>query len=352
MKRRRSSRSVLFAVCALAISELIAALGADAKSAGGAETREAMAQTVDTRAVLPVVLGDASARLSDVRWSHATNSASQLAKATSVSRPVDFVEADIVLEKDTGKPVMAHPPATTSDLSFEAFVERFVELALHPLGSTDGTASAARPLGLKLDFKDPRAVEPCLRILSAAVTKAGAAWRHPIWLNADLFTGPGGNPTKFNADEFLRQCQTAALPNVALSLGWTTGWNLLTCLGMHGYSAAHVDDALNALAKLQHPIAVTWAVRSTIIRQTPAAVVRRLTEKQRTLTVWGDAGSSELQWLASPDIAPHAFVDITSPALYLRATWFTQIAFPLLLASVLFYAFASHGNRIAKGFKP
>jgi len=318
-----------------------------AAARAGSAGMAASAGPLDTRAVLPLLLGDGVAKLSDVRWSHATNSAAQLAKATSVSRPVDFVEADILLEKDTGRPVMAHPPATTSDLSFEAFVERFVELALHPQGSADGTASAARPLGLKLDFKDPRAVEPCLRILSAAVAKTGAAWRHPIWLNADIFTGPGGNPTKFNANDFLRQCQAVSLPNVALSLGWTTGWNLFTCIGMHGYSAAHIDDALNTLAKLDHPIAVTWAVRSAIIRQTPAALVRRLTEQQRTLTVWGDAGSSELQWLALPEVAPHAFVDITSPALYLKATWFAQIAFPLL-AGALIYAFTSR-RKLAKG---
>jgi len=139
-------------------------------------------------------------------------------QATHASRPVDFVEADILLDKASGKPVMAHPPATSSDLTFEAFVQRFVDLALK---AQEG--SSARPLGMKLDFKDPDAVAPCLRTLEAAVAQAGAAWRHPIWLNADVFTGPGGGPTKFNASVFLQQCQAATLSNVALSLGWTTG---------------------------------------------------------------------------------------------------------------------------------
>jgi hypothetical protein len=192
-------------------------------------------------------------------------------QATSASRPVDFVEADILLDKASGRPVMAHPPATTSDLSFDAFVQRFLDLALQAQAEP-----SSRPLGMKLDFKDPAAVEPCLQTLGAAVAKAGAAWRHPIWLNADVFSGPGGGPTKFHAGTFLRQCEAAGLPHAALSLGWTTGWSLWTCLGLHGYSAAQVDEALAALAKLERPLAVTWAVRAAIIRQVaPTPPARR-----------------------------------------------------------------------------
>ena len=310
------------------------AAGKLAKEMGGHSHQSDHA--LDTRAVLAAVLaGEQGGMLCDVRWSHATNSVAELERATNADRPVDFVEADILLDSTSGVPVMAHPPATTSDLSFEAFVDRFVELALEPRG---------RPIGLKLDFKDPRAVEQCLGILSAALALAGSAWRHPIWLNADIFTGPGGNPTIFKADVFLQQCQSAALPNAALSLGWTTGWSLWICLGMHGYTTAHVDEALRALAKLPRPMAVTWAVRSGIIRQTPVALVRRLTEDRRTLTVWGDVDADIRQWLASPEIAQVAFVDVTPPAMYLKATRATQIGVVLLCLGSALYLLL-HGRR-------
>lgn len=107
---------------------------------------------------------------------------------------------DILLDARSGVPIAAHPPATTSDLTFEALVARFIELALQPAGDDgshnqtqdqDSISAASRPLplGLKLDFKEPRAVEPCLRMLQAAIAKAGPSWRHPIWLNADIFCG-------------------------------------------------------------------------------------------------------------------------------------------------------------------
>ena len=39
---------------------------------------EMASNELDTRAVLTLVLGDAFAKLSDVRWSHATNSVAQV----------------------------------------------------------------------------------------------------------------------------------------------------------------------------------------------------------------------------------------------------------------------------------
>ena len=96
-------------------------------------------------------------------------------------------------------PIAAHPPATTSDLTFEALVARFVELALqtsvdeglsnHTQDHVKAASSPPLPLGLKLDFKEPTAVGPCLKMLQASITRAGPSWRHPVWLNADIFSG-------------------------------------------------------------------------------------------------------------------------------------------------------------------
>ena len=57
----------------------------------------------------------------------ANSAVHQLAHATSDSRPVDFVEADLLLSPE-GILIMAHPPATTSDLTFEAFLNRFATM--------------------------------------------------------------------------------------------------------------------------------------------------------------------------------------------------------------------------------
>lgn len=51
-----------------------------------------------------------------------------------------------------GRPVMAHPPARSSDLTFETFLDACI---------ADGHRH------LKLDFKVWAAVEPCLELLAA-----------------------------------------------------------------------------------------------------------------------------------------------------------------------------------------
>ena len=60
-----------------------------------------------------------------------------------------FLEADILYENEMAEPIMAHPPQTESDLTFKEWISR----------------SASSQKGLKLDFKSPRAVEPCLSYL-------------------------------------------------------------------------------------------------------------------------------------------------------------------------------------------
>ena len=104
-----------------------------------------------------------------------------------------------------------------------------------------------------------------------------------------------------------------------------------TCVGMHGYAAAHVERALEGLAKLEQPLPVTWAVRLPIIRQTSAELVRRLTEDGRTLTCWGEMGSREELWLSQHHIRPLAFVDSIPPAFFLQTTSWTQRVATLVL---------------------
>ena len=62
-----------------------------------------------------------------------------------------FIEADILLCRSSGIPIMAHPPHTTSDLTFAEFLSQ-VKLTSK---------------GLKLDFKDIHALQPCLNELES-----------------------------------------------------------------------------------------------------------------------------------------------------------------------------------------
>jgi hypothetical protein len=106
-------------------------------------------------------------------------------------------------------------------------------------------------VAIKLDFKDPDAVEPSLILLAASLHWRSAsgpasleeevdindddnnddgnvdedkgtrvASTPPVWLNADILVGPGRKPTRFDPERFIRQCAVAR-PHDTLSLGWT-----------------------------------------------------------------------------------------------------------------------------------
>merc|ERR1719430_135815 len=89
--------------------------------------------------------------LTKVSWSHATNS--------------------------RAKPIMAHPPANSSDLSLEQFLQ-----------SVLASTQSGEKKGIKLDFKFLGVVEPSLIMLDNLRDKLNI----PVWLNADILKGPGG----------------------------------------------------------------------------------------------------------------------------------------------------------------
>lgn len=119
--------------------------------------------------------------LTRVSWSHATNSKALLDQALADSTMM--IEADVSLGPGS-EPIMAHPPANTSDLSLRQFLD-FV------LASTK---ESGKKKGIKLDFKLLEVVRPSLEILDQMRDKL----RMPLWLNADIVKGPGGGEQSFS----------------------------------------------------------------------------------------------------------------------------------------------------------
>ena len=77
-----------------------------------------------------------------------------------------MIEADIqlgtVINDESGKrvPIMAHPPAKTSDLTFEEFIDTIIR--------------SGKRKGVKIDFKDLEAVEDCLKHLKSRAAEVTA----------------------------------------------------------------------------------------------------------------------------------------------------------------------------------
>lgn len=76
------------------------------------------------------------------------------------------IESDVLLgsivNDETGKrvPIMAHPPARTSDLTFEEYIDTIIR--------------ARKKKGVKLDFKQLEVVEECLKLLKKRTAEVSA----------------------------------------------------------------------------------------------------------------------------------------------------------------------------------
>ncbi len=148
-------------------------------------------------------------------WAHSCCSQQELVSALSNSK-IHSIESDIVLSSRTNHPVMAHPPATDSDLPFEEFLA--ISLA---------TSSSKN---LKLDFKSPVCVPLCLPSL-AIHSNAIARKDMVIYLNADVLPGTGivdALLVPFDADTFVSECRQG-FPAGILSLGWKVDLSKTVC---------------------------------------------------------------------------------------------------------------------------
>jgi len=83
--------------------------------------------------------------------------------------------------------------------------------------TTDAIPGLRMRKGIKLDFKQWDCVEPAIKHLRNV--RAVERLKGHLWLNADVFAGPGALITPLDAWQFVRLC-AENLPEAVLSLGW------------------------------------------------------------------------------------------------------------------------------------
>ncbi|XP_050668771.1 protein FAM151A isoform X2 [Leptidea sinapis] len=218
--------------------------------------------------------------LTTVTWAHAVNNKIYLEAA--LSSEISMLEADIVLGQINGKsgppiPIMAHPPAATSDLSLADFLT-----AVSQYNNVN-----SKQKGVKLDFKSIEAFEKAQELI-APYNKPEKTF--PLWLNADILPGPVDAPTKpVDAGKFLKLASKH--PRAVLSIGWTTKY------GGNITEGEYSRDQIGAMLRLvnEHHInqTVTFPVRAGLASNSQPVILDLLRETgslNSSITVWSSEG--------------------------------------------------------------
>uniref|UniRef100_A0A5F8G1T0 Protein FAM151A n=1 Tax=Monodelphis domestica TaxID=13616 RepID=A0A5F8G1T0_MONDO len=228
---------------------------------------------------------------------------------------VMVLEADVNVEglgtaNETGIPIMAHPPAIYSDNTLEQWLE-----AVLPRSRK----------GIKLDFKNIKAVGPSLDLLRNQ-TEEGRIQR-PVWINADVLDGPNSFPSVYLLvflSRFLTLVQEK-YPNATLSLGWTTLY--ISLFPNRTYTQAMIEKMHQLVAAL--PQKVTFPVRAVMARAAWSHFSWLLRQSERySLTLW-QGGSDpvtvdDLLYIRNHSAPHQIYYDLFEPIL----SQFKQIPFP------------------------
>ncbi|XP_011267179.1 protein FAM151B [Camponotus floridanus] len=219
---------------------------------------------------------DVKGNLTKIVWAHAVNNRTKLIEALS-SEDIMMLEADVVVGNtgnQTDIPIMAHPPDKESDLS----LENFLNFTYHN-----------NKKGIKLDFKSDEAFTKSKPILKEFREKL----TFPVFLNADIFPGPGGNNTiPLNATEFLKGANET-IPQSIISVGWTTRYEKNSTEGR--YSSEQLQSMINALNKNNVTQSVTYPVRAVFAANDIDGIktlLKNTTFTKATLTIWSSEGDS------------------------------------------------------------
>ncbi|ETV97937.1 hypothetical protein H310_09252 [Aphanomyces invadans] len=202
-----------------------------------------------------------------VYWAHAVNSQALLAAALDKSQAI---EADVLLNSGN-EPVMAHPPATDSNLTLRAFLAQ-VE---------SGTGI------VKLDFKSDAAFGRALPLLR----EVSLSLKARLWINADIVQGSNAAEPQFVAAEFV--ANSIRLGAGKLSLGWTTSSNSTE------YTPEMVRAMLQLLSDYDSSVAVTFPVKASLVRGSWDALKALYQNPKHGMTLWLNEAmdDADLVWL-------------------------------------------------------
>ncbi|XP_072938810.1 protein peste-like [Epargyreus clarus] len=220
--------------------------------------------------------------LTTVTWAHAVNNKTYLEAA--LASEVSMLEADIVLGHINGKegpptPIMAHPPATTSDLTLGDFLNSVLQY----------NNVNSKQKGVKLDFKSIEAFEKSQDHI-AQFSKPEITF--PLWLNADILPGPVDAKTKpVDPVKFLKL--GANHPRAVLSIGWTTNYGGNITEGE--YSREQIGSMLRLVNENHVNQTVTFPVRAGLASNSQPVLLDLLRETSSlnsSMTVWSSEGDA------------------------------------------------------------
>lgn len=220
--------------------------------------------------------------LTTVTWAHAVNNKTYLEVA--LASEVSMLEADVVVGQLSGKdgpplPIMAHPPATTSDLSLADFLT----------GVSQFNNVNVKQKGVKLDFKSIEAFEKAQEVI-APFSKPEVTF--PLWLNADILPGPIKATTKpVDPLKFLELASKH--PRAVLSIGWTTNYGGNITEGE--YSREQIGAMLRLVNEQHVNQTVTFPVRAGLASNSQPVILdllRETTSLNSSMTVWSSDGDN------------------------------------------------------------
>ncbi|XP_069336110.1 protein FAM151A [Eulemur rufifrons] len=237
-----------------------------------------------------------------VTWYHAANSQEEMGAALNSN--VMVLEADVTVEglntaNETGVPIMAHPPAISSDNTLQQWLD---------------TVLSSSQKGIKLDFKSLKAVGPSLDLLRQ-LTEAGRV-RRPVWINADILRGPNMPISiEVNATQFLALVQEK-YPEATLSPGWTTLY--VPMFPNRTYTQDMVERMQELVGTL--PQRVTFPVRAVMARAAWPHFSWLLGQSERySLTLWQGAPDpmsvDDLLYVRDNSAAHQVYYDLFEPVL-------------------------------------
>uniref|UniRef100_A0A1L8EIP2 Menorin-like domain-containing protein n=1 Tax=Haematobia irritans TaxID=7368 RepID=A0A1L8EIP2_HAEIR len=226
------------------------------------------------------MVSNGGTNLTAITWAHAVNSQQLLTEA--LNDDIDMIEADIVMGKINGigadMPVMAHPPANTSDLSLDSFLQQI---------KAHNDANPQQMKGVKLDFKSIEVFEGSLDTLKEKVPQM----TYPIWLNADIIQGPVNQTNTIPVDPDRFFAGSSQFPKAVLSIGWTTKWSSSYDNG--SYTPEQIDAMLDAIHRNNVTATgqpITFPVRAGIAANSQYELHNLVKSvngtNESTLTIW------------------------------------------------------------------